>query len=100
MSRDRIAAQSVRHRHGVEAFRIPEPGLLVEGIAYDPVEHAFYTGSGSRRKIVKIVEGRLVASKEFDVSSTPTFFINGTKFTGAPTVEEFDRVLSGLSAKS
>jgi protein-disulfide isomerase len=48
----------------------------------------------------KIVEGRLVASKEFDVNSTPTFFINGTKFTGAPTVEEFEKVLSGLSAKS
>lgn len=48
----------------------------------------------------KIVEGRLTASKELDVNSTPTFFINGTKFTGAPTVEEFDKVLSGLSAKS
>jgi protein-disulfide isomerase len=48
----------------------------------------------------KIVEGRLVASKEFDVNSTPTFFINGTKFAGAPTVEEFDKVLSELSAKS
>ena len=48
----------------------------------------------------KIVEGRLVASKELDVNSTPTFFINGTKFTGAPTVEEFDKTLSGLSAKS
>jgi protein-disulfide isomerase len=48
----------------------------------------------------KIVEGRLVASKELDVNSTPTFFINGTKFTGAPTVEEFDKALSGLAAKS
>jgi protein-disulfide isomerase len=48
----------------------------------------------------KIVEGRLVASKELDVNSTPTFFINGTKFAGAPTVEEFDKVLAGLSAKS
>ncbi len=48
----------------------------------------------------KIVEDRLIASKELDVNSTPTFFINGTKFTGAPTVEEFDKVLSGLSAKS
>ena len=48
----------------------------------------------------KILEERLVASKELDVNSTPTFFINGTKFTGAPTVEEFDKVLSGLSAKS
>ena len=48
----------------------------------------------------KIVEGRLVASKELDVNSTPTFFINGSKFTGAPTVEEFDKALSGLAAKS
>jgi protein-disulfide isomerase len=48
----------------------------------------------------KIVETRLVASKELDVNSTPTFFINGTKFTGAPTVEEFDKVLSGLVTKS
>ena len=48
----------------------------------------------------KIVEGRLVASKELDVNSTPTFFINGTKFTGAPTVEEFDKALSGVAAKS
>jgi protein-disulfide isomerase len=48
----------------------------------------------------KIVEGRLIASKELDVNSTPTFFINSTKFTGAPTVEEFDKALSGLAAKS
>jgi protein-disulfide isomerase len=48
----------------------------------------------------KIVEGRLTASKQLDVNSTPTFFINGNKFTGAPTVEEFDKALSGLSAKS
>jgi protein-disulfide isomerase len=48
----------------------------------------------------KIVEGRLIASKELDVNSTPTFFINGTKFTGAPTVEEFDKALLGLAAKS
>ena len=48
----------------------------------------------------KIVEGRLIASKELDVNSTPTFFINGTKFTGAPTVEEFDKALSASAAKS
>ncbi len=48
----------------------------------------------------KIVEGRLAASKELDVNSTPTFFVNGSKFTGAPTAEEFDKVLSGLAPKS
>jgi protein-disulfide isomerase len=48
----------------------------------------------------KIVEERLIASKELDVNSTPTFFVNGSKFTGAPTAEEFDKLLSSLSAKS
>ena len=48
----------------------------------------------------KILEGRLAASKELDVNATPTFFINGTKFAGTPTVEEFDKALSALAAKS
>ncbi len=48
----------------------------------------------------RIVEQRLVASQQLDVTSTPTFFINGSKFSGAPTAEEFNRVLSNLAAKS
>ncbi len=48
----------------------------------------------------KILEGRLTASKQLNVDATPTFFVNGTKFTGAPTAEEFDKQLSGLSPKS
>jgi protein-disulfide isomerase len=48
----------------------------------------------------KIVEGRLRATQELEVSSTPTFFINGSKLAGAPTREEFEKVLSGLAAKS
>jgi protein-disulfide isomerase len=48
----------------------------------------------------RIVEQRLMASKELDVNSTPTFFINGSKFTGAPTAEEFNKVLSNLAVKS
>ena len=48
----------------------------------------------------RIVEQRLVASQELDINSTPTFFINGSKFSGAPTAEEFNKVLSNLAAKS
>ena len=48
----------------------------------------------------RIVEQRLIASKELDVNSTPTFFVNGSKFTGAPTAEEFGKLLSSLAAKS
>ena len=47
-----------------------------------------------------IVQERLVASKNLGVEATPTFFINGSKFAGAPTVAEFDKVLSGLTSKS
>ena len=48
----------------------------------------------------KIVEGRLRATQELEVTSTPTFFVNGNKLAGAPTKEEFDKLLSGLAAKS
>jgi protein-disulfide isomerase len=48
----------------------------------------------------KIVEGRLRATQELEVSSTPTFFVNGSKLAGAPTREEFEKLLSGLAAKS
>jgi len=48
----------------------------------------------------KIVEGRLKATQELDVNSTPTFFVNGSKLAGAPTKEEFEKLLSGLAAKS
>jgi protein-disulfide isomerase len=35
-------------------------------------------------------------SKEFGVNSTPTFFVNGQRHTGALTLEEFDRILAPL----
>ena len=48
----------------------------------------------------KIVEGRLKATQELEVNSTPTFFVYGSKLAGAPTTEEFEKLLSGLAAKS
>jgi protein-disulfide isomerase len=48
----------------------------------------------------QILQERLVASKDLGVDATPTFFINGTKFAGEPTVAEFDKILSRLASKS
>jgi protein-disulfide isomerase len=42
----------------------------------------------------------LTAAQQLGVNSTPSFFINGQKFEGAPTFEAFDQLLSGLAAKS
>lgn len=43
-----------------------------------------------------ILGTRLRASQEHDVSTTPTFIINGRKVTGAQPYEEFDKILRAL----
>jgi len=43
-----------------------------------------------------IVKIRSRAADSFGVGSTPTFFINGKKMTGAPTIEEFDKAFAPL----
>ena len=48
----------------------------------------------------QITGSRLVAMQQLGVDSTPTFFVNGTKFDGAPTVEAFDELLTRLVPKS
>jgi len=42
----------------------------------------------------KVIASRLVATQQLNVSSTPTFFINGAKFDGAPTEEDLDKALA------
>ena len=56
--RPRVAVGRAR-----EAFRVPGRDLLPEGIAYDPVEGAFYVGSLHRASIVKV--GRDGRAREF-----------------------------------
>jgi protein-disulfide isomerase len=49
-----------------------------------------------QKLLENITAGRTRASEKFGVNSTPTFFINGKRFTGAPTPGEFDKVLEPL----
>src|SRR5438067_8058044 len=48
----------------------------------------------------QVAQSRLTAAQQLGVNSTPSFFINGQKFEGAPTFEAFDQLLSALAAKS
>jgi len=48
----------------------------------------------------QVAQSRLTAAQQLGVDATPTFFINGKKFDGAPTVEAFDQALSGAAPKS
>lgn len=42
-------------------------------------------------KVQKVAE---IASREYGVQSTPTFFVNGQRHVGALTIEQFDRILA------
>jgi protein-disulfide isomerase len=48
----------------------------------------------------QVAQSRLTAAQQLGVNSTPTFFINGKKYDGEPSLEAFDRLLSGLAGKS
>lgn len=60
----------------------------------------FKTCIGDKKLEDQVAESRLTASQKLGVDATPTFFINGKKFDGAPTLEAFDQALSGAAAKS
>lgn len=48
----------------------------------------------------RVLGSRLVASRQLGVDATPTFFINGQKFEGEPSVAGFDRALAQSARKS
>ena len=48
----------------------------------------------------QVAQSRLTAAQQLGVNSTPTFFINGKKYDGEPSLEAFDKLLSGLAGKS
>lgn len=48
----------------------------------------------------KVVQSRFVAANQLGVDATPSFFINGTKFDGAPTAEAFNKALTSAAPKS
>jgi protein-disulfide isomerase len=47
-----------------------------------------------------ITAGRSRASDVFGVSATPTFYVNGKKLDGQPTLEKLDQMIEPLLAKS
>jgi hypothetical protein len=50
----RLTANAEPLVRGRAAFSVAEPGLLAEGIAYDPADRAFYLASVRKRKILRI----------------------------------------------
>jgi protein-disulfide isomerase len=74
----------------------PVPKLFetVKGAGF--TQEAFDKCLTDQKLLDSITQERARAAEKFGVSSTPTFFINGKRFTGAPTVGEFDKVIDPL----
>ena len=48
----------------------------------------------------QVLNSRLEAEHQYNVSSTPTFYINGTRMVGAQPYTEFEKVLNQVASKS
>jgi protein-disulfide isomerase len=60
----------------------------------------FETCLGDKALEDQVAQSRLTAATRLGVNSTPSFFVNGTKYDGEPTFEAFDKLLTELAAKS
>ena len=78
------------------AIRQPLPPLLALAKQAGFTEQSFNACLQDDKLLKQVEEIRDRGSKEYGVASTPTFFINGKKETGALTIEQFDKLLEPL----
>jgi protein-disulfide isomerase len=74
--------------------RTPLPELLKFARQAGFTEDSFYKCLRDQKLLDDITAVRSRAVDTFGVSATPTFFINGRKFTAPPTLEEFDKAFA------
>jgi protein-disulfide isomerase len=94
----------------VDTFMKAQPGWVSAPDFIDKLTRLAKLGGLSQKQVTdclndkalgdKIAASRLIADQDLGVDSTPTFFINGTKFSGDPSEAAFDQALSNLSPKS
>ncbi|MEQ8824756.1 MAG: DsbA family protein [Filomicrobium sp.] len=59
-------------------------------------KESFETCLKDQALLDKLLAQRKRASAEFGVNSTPSFFVNGEKLAGAPSLENFSKVIDSL----
>lgn len=74
----------------------PLPKLFEVVKAQGFTQESFDKCLTDQKMLDSITSARAKASEKFGVNSTPTFFINGKRLTGAPTVAEFEKALEPL----
>ena len=77
----------------------PVPALFELAKQAGFTKESFETCLKDQSLLDKILAQRKKASEEFGVTSTPTFFINGEKLEGGPTLEAFSKAIDPLLAE-
>jgi protein-disulfide isomerase len=76
--------------------REPLPPLLAIAKQAGFTEQSFQTCIHDKELLEKIQQVRNRAQQKFKVEATPTFYINGERFSGALTIEEIDKAVEPL----
>ncbi|MBU1210253.1 MAG: DsbA family protein [Alphaproteobacteria bacterium] len=77
----------------------PVPALFEIAKQAGFTKESFETCLKDQPLLDKILAQRKKASEEFGVTSTPTFFINGEKLDGGPTLEALSKAIDPLLAE-
>ena len=78
------------------AVRDPIPPLLAIAKQAGFTQQSFEACINNKAQLTKVQEMRDRGSQKFKVDSTPTFYINGEKHTGALSIEELDKEIARL----
>jgi protein-disulfide isomerase len=82
------------------AVRQPIPPLLAIAKQAGFTQQSFEKCLNDTALLNKIQEERDIGSNKFKVDATPTFFINGQRYSGEMPMEELDKVLQPLLPKA
>jgi protein-disulfide isomerase len=78
------------------AVKEPLPPLLAIAKQAGFTQQSFDSCINDKALLAKVTEMRDRGSQKFKVDSTPTFFINGEKHSGAMSIEELDKIIQPL----
>ncbi len=82
----------------VEGNPVPKLFEIAKQVGF--TQESFDKCLTDQKLLDNITAGRARASEVFSVSATPTFFVNGKRLQGAPTMDAFDKMIEPLLAKS
>ena len=82
------------------AVRQPIPPLLAIAKQAGFTQQSFEKCLNDTALLGKIQEEREVGSNKFKVDATPTFFINGQRYSGEMSISDLDKVLEPLIPKA